>query len=492
MRDALKKQIVESALIPREGHVVVGLSGGPDSVCLLDILLALKEELDFTVSAVHVNHRLRPGDAESDQWYVERLCEDKGVPLVVRVIPVAERAEARGESVEEAGRNARFEVFDEAAMKDRNRHGMDSDRVRIALGHNRDDLVETVIMRLLRGTGPDGLAGIAEMRLSEAGFAIVRPLLGTRRADIEEYCVEQGLFPRHDATNAETHYLRNNVRLELLPLLREKFNPSIDEALLRLSAIAGVDKDYFDRMCTEIMARSCALAEGEIGLVAQMDVDLLRDLHPSVRHRILFRVFEKIGLTQDIGAVHLVAADDLIAKGETGKTAIFPSGFLIEIAYGKAVFRRMDADEADGEDALEGAYAVAVADLVRNDGINRIFEDSVMPMAAVITVSNKPVYGASDEDALHLDYDALLASVSILVLRGRQPGDRISLPGMDGSRKLQDLYVDEKIPREKRASLPVLATEKEVLWAIGLRRTRLFAPNNATKRVLSLTPEAAD
>jgi tRNA(Ile)-lysidine synthetase-like protein len=151
----------------------------------------------------------------------------------------------------------------------------------------------------------------------------------------------------------------------------------------------------------------------------------------------------------------------------------------------------MDVDETSDESAIEGAYAVAVADLEKNDGANKIFDGSVMPMTATVTMYDETIRSkTSNEDTLVLDYDALLAGASIIVIRGRQSGDRISLPGMDGSRKLQDLYIDEKIPREARASIPVLATEKEALWVPGLRRTRLFSPNGATKRILSLTPES--
>jgi tRNA(Ile)-lysidine synthase len=401
-------------------------------------------------------------------------------------------------SVEEAGRNVRYEAFAEAAGRAAAKRGLDPSMVCVALAHNSGDLSETVLMRIIRGTGPDGLASISAERGGEGGYRIVRPLIDVPREDIEEYCSSEGLSPRRDGTNEKTDYLRNSVRIELLPMLREKYNPSVDDALARLSRAAAESRDYFDSLVGGIIEKDCGFSDdGEEGAYAEFPVDTMRGLHPAVRHRLVVAVFGRIGLTQDIGAVHLAAADGLLEGGRTGKGVDFPGGYRFGISYDKAVFtppREEGAgDSGDAGDAgsagrgyEDRAFAASVADLGKPEGKRILFRDSLMPIEAEVIEYDGVI--ASGGPSLVLDYDALSSAAAILQLRANAPGDRICLPGVDGSKKLQDIFVDEKIPREKRRGLLVVATEDEVLWIPGLRRTRLYAPGAGTERALVLTP----
>jgi tRNA(Ile)-lysidine synthase len=523
LTDRVREKIEREDLIPRGGHVVVGFSGGPDSACLFDVLLGLRGALDYTMSAVHVNHRLRSVESDEDQWYVETLCEERGVPLIVKAYDVADLAELRGQSVEEAGRDARYEAFFEAAAKAAAKRGLGSDMVRIALAHNKGDLSETVLMRLIRGTGPDGLAAISAVRRGQGGYDIVRPLIAIPREDIEAYCAENGLAPRADSTNAKTDYLRNSIRLELLPMLREKYNPSVDGALARLSRAAAESRDYFESVVSGMIESDCEFAGSGAGVrsadfgaaaaavdtvgarlggagrpsYAELPLDLLRTSHPAIRHRLIVAVFAKIGLRQDIASAHLAAADALIRSGRTGKHSDFPGGYSFGISYEKAIFVAPDgADDAPDESGAPGedgadlcascSYTISLADIAEAGGRVTIFEGSPLPLEAGVADYDG---AAKSARSLVLDYDALSAAALLLRLRPKAPGDRICLPGMSGSKKLQDIFVDEKIPREKRAALLVVATEDEVLWIPGLRRSRLYEPGPATKRVLILTPE---
>jgi tRNA(Ile)-lysidine synthase len=506
LKDKVREKIVSEALIPRGGHVVVGFSGGPDSTCLFDVLLGLRDELGYTMSVVHVNHRLRSIESDGDQWYVETLCEERGVSLTVRTYDVADIAERKGQSVEEAGRDVRYEAFHEAARKAAAKRGLDPSMVRIALAHNRGDVSETVLMRLIRGTGPDGLAGISAVRRGEGGYRVVRPLIGVAREDIEEYCSLNGLVPRIDSTNARTDYLRNSIRLELLPMLREKYNPSVDGALARLSRAAAESRDYFDAVVSGMIEE-----EGEFAgepACGEFPLETLRDSHPAIRHRLIAALFGKVGLTQDIGSSHLAAADALIESGRTGKHIDFPGGYRFGISYEKAVFIAPEGADrtdrtggADGSDVSSGAagapdraggygccsFAVSLADIAGANGKITLFEDSPLPLEAEVAGYDGV---AKSDRSLRLDYEALSSAAAIVQLRTKEPGDRICLPGMTGSKKLQDIFVDAKIPQEKRRALPIVATEDEVLWIPGLRRTRLYEPGPATKRVLILTPLA--
>ncbi|MDR1027999.1 MAG: tRNA lysidine(34) synthetase TilS, partial [Clostridiales Family XIII bacterium] len=239
MQSNIREAIGGMGLIPKGGHVIVGFSGGPDSLCLLHALLHLRAEFDFTVGAVHVNHGFRPGAAEADQAYAERLCADWGIPIDIHTPDVAALARERGETPEEAGRTARYRAFDETAARVERMSGFAPSGIKIAVAQNRNDQAETVLMRLLRGSGPDGLSGMSRRRVSDAGYEVIRPLLAVSRDAIELYCADNGLRPRRDHTNEETGYFRNRIRLELLPLLRRDYNASVDDALIRLAKIAG-------------------------------------------------------------------------------------------------------------------------------------------------------------------------------------------------------------------------------------------------------------
>ena len=225
-------------------HIVTGLSGGPDSVCLFHVLLSLQEELDLKLYPVHINHKFRPGAAERDQDYVENLCAEHGLRCTTVVRDCGRLAAELGMTDEEAGRKVRYDAFrsvaEEIAAGRDGESPVSPEHIKIAVAQNANDQAETILFRLLRGTGPDGLAGIAYSR-SEGRFRVIRPVLDITRSEIESYCRDNRLDPVIDHTNSETVYARNRIRLELLPLLERDYNPGIMSALVRLGRIAADD-----------------------------------------------------------------------------------------------------------------------------------------------------------------------------------------------------------------------------------------------------------
>ena len=212
----VKKQILrtieEHNLCKHGAHIVLGLSGGPDSVCLFDVLCQEAEAQNWSIYPVHINHKFRPGAAEADQAYVEDLCEKRGWPCVSYVYDCNQMAEAEKMTSEEAGRKARYEAFGQRA-KALIGDGVSKEAIVIAVAQNADDQAETILFRMLRGAGTDGLAGIGYSRMDEEGFPIIRPLLDCRKKDIVAYCDQQELMPRIDHTNLEPIYTRNKIRL---------------------------------------------------------------------------------------------------------------------------------------------------------------------------------------------------------------------------------------------------------------------------------------
>jgi len=334
----------QKALLPEGGLVVLGLSGGPDSVCLFHILCELAkgekpETPHFHLVCAHVNHGLRGEESDSDEVFVRELCAKNNILVEIGRADTPKIAKDMGASIEEAGRAARYAFFDEICKRKKERLGLQNGVCAIALAHNADDRAETALMRILRGTGTDGLDGVPVKRASEAGFAIVRPLLDISRAEIESYLSENDFEYRIDSTNAETDVFRNRIRNEILPALSEAAGLDVKQSLLRLARNAAEDREYFAVLCEALL--------NENFKENSLPVDLLMRLHPALRHRLLVRAFARLGLKRDIAAVHLSAADRLLqtaAKGgeATGKRVEFPRDFTFGIEKDKAVLRLPD------------------------------------------------------------------------------------------------------------------------------------------------------
>ncbi len=449
-------------------QVVVGLSGGPDSVSLFCFLNSKAKELEIDLFGVHVNHGLRGEEADQDQIYVESLARDLGVPCYFYSYDCEAVARQEGLGTEEAGRNLRYQAFTETALSIGENLGFkqeDYGRIKIALAQNKNDQVETVLIRLLRGTGTEGLAAIDYKRpLTEIslGYAegdfhtsplpseiqVVRPLLDVSRDEIEGYCENQGLTPRIDATNLEPMYFRNKVRLNLIPYLEQEFNPNVGEALLRLSKVAKEDRAFLrgeaEKCYRGLILHHPNQAGGglaQLGLAQPGPVDStglaldlkgLQGLAPAIGSRVIMLAFENLGLVQDISMVHLDSALELIAKGRTGSMVDFPKGYILRISYNKVILEKRP-EEIPGPGSGQ--------------------PDSVDYGAAPGPGQSGPVdSGPGHHHALQ----------DQAVWRTRLPGDYIVLKS-GGRKKIQDLFIDKKIPREERDSIPLLCIGHKVI-----------------------------
>ena len=321
--------VKERELFKDGDHLVLGLSGGPDSLSLYNALLELMEDnlktdgrfgLRFTLHPVHVNHKFRPGAAEEDQAFCEKLTEEvskrrpEAYPVRTFVVDCNALAEELKMTSEEAGRKARYDAFRTVGSEVMERFGCGSEKVKILVAQNADDQAETILFRILRGTGPDGLGGIAYLREDESGFRVVRPLLDIKREEIEKYCSYKGLEPRRDHTNEEAVYARNKIRLELLPLLKEEYNPNIVDTLGRLGRLASEDKGYIYEMASDAYEK---VRSGEHSL----DIRKLKELAPSVKKRVYLLALSDIGMRENVTEKHLNAVD-AVANSQNHKAAV--------------------------------------------------------------------------------------------------------------------------------------------------------------------------
>lgn len=488
----LTKKVLETIekhdLLSENDCIVVGLSGGPDSLALTDMLLNFRESYNLEIVAVHVNHGLRPGAADEDQAFVEKYCKENAIECRVFSGDCNALAAQSGKSSEEVGRELRYESFDAVAAEyvgkrtaqaKADEAGTRAGNVKIAVAHNANDQAETLLFRFIRGTGVDGLAGMEYSRRSRAGVDVIRPMLDCSREEIEEYIKERGLTPCIDLTNDEPIYARNRLRLKALPKIKESFNPNIVETLSRLAMTAQEDKDYMWNQAYAVYDMaflSASLQE------IDMDLAIIQGAHPAIRHRIIEIAFAKIGLETDIGRVHLEAADEIISKGQTGTETNFPHGYVLTVAYGKLVARRASADfqasESSDEDILTGMYSVRQIDDTR---CNLYSAEAAHKRFVLVTVTGPlrsidirlslpaGADGFKTEGNTDVPSCPLGRNVAPVKLRTRRDGDYIVLKsqGKMITKKIQDFFTDSKIPAYMRDSVPLLCFGREVLLVLG-------------------------
>ena len=426
--------------------IILGLSGGPDSVCLLDILLRIREELRFGLAAVCVNHGLRE-EAEAEEYFVKRICDSKGVPLLAVRKDVKAYREAHGLSPEEAGREVRRQAYEKAMAA----YG----GTRIALGHHMDDQAETVLLNMVRGSGLTGLAGI-----QPSAGVYIRPLLCVRKAEILTYLKDRGLTYCLDHTNREDAYTRNRIRNHIIPYLEDQVNEKTVSHIVQLAGHIREAERYLEGRTEELMAQ--CVREDAAGF--HLKVSILSESDPYLVRRLIWRMLaECAGKKKDIEGVHVEQVAALIDK-QTGRCLDLPYGIQASREYGEVLIRRRDV------------Y------LHKNDtDIGRIYT-KILPIEEIsYPIPNLPY-------TKWFDYDIIQDTV---VLRTRKQGDVLCIDRQGHTQKLQDFLVNQKIPREERGKIPLVACGCEILWVVGYRQNAKFQISGQTKTILEITYESS-
>ena len=351
--------INKHGLIQKGDKIVVGLSGGPDSVCLLHILNRLKQEWDLEIYAAHLNHQIRGIEAQKDAFYVSKLCDEMGITFFIKSINVPEYCEKNGLSIEEGARKLRYEMFDEIKINTKSN--------KIAIGHNLNDQAETILMRIMRGTGLQGLKGIDYIR----DGIIIRPILDIDRSDIEEYCKQYKLNPRIDESNLENIYTRNKIRLDLIPYMKENFNPNVIESIVRMGNSLRSDNDYIEHEALNKFKEVSTLSDDGI----RININNYKDLHNSIKVRVLrYAIKNLLGDTSFIEQKHI---DDIIELEDDSKL-----DKMINLPRGIFVYRKKDNilltnQEIVIED-IEFCYNVPSNGLKKINDIGLIVQTEVM------------------------------------------------------------------------------------------------------------------
>ena len=441
--------------------MLVGVSGGPDSVCLLHILNQLRETMGVELHAAHLNHMLRGVDSDGDANYVSQLSTNLGIPATVERENVATYREGRKLSLEEAAREVRHAFFARVAR--------DIGAKRVALGHTRDDQVETILMNLLRGTGLAGLRGMlpaTSFHMADGvELEVIRPLLEVTREQTERYCRDFSLNPRIDLSNYSADHTRNRVRHELIPALR-RYNRNIDMALSR-TAEAAVDViSFLDEEVTGIWDR--IVIEQPNGLL--VDSEALLAYHPALQRHLLRQAVSKVlGDLVDIQAVHVDKMVQALSK-PAGRRITLPRGLSFSVGYRTCLLCNGNIGACPFP-SLDQQYRIVVPG------------ETAIPGWQVRTSVAPPADEKVEGYAAHLDLDSVGRDLTV---RGRRPGDRFQPLGMTGTKSLQDFMVDAKVPRSWRDCVPLVCTDDGIVWVVGWRIAEGVKVTGSTKQVLRL------
>ena len=501
----MQNQILEAGLPAGADRVICGLSGGADSVFLLRLLVLLRDEPGIRLRALHVHHGIRGAEADRDEAFVRRLCEELCVPLMVRHFDVPKEAAARGLSLEETGRILRRQAFREAAEAWL-REEASGGGIFIALAHHMDDLAESVLFRTARGTGVTGLAAMRPVSLldgDEPRIRILRLLLGLRRREIEEALHENGFAYCTDSTNAEADAARNRIRHHVLPLLISEVNSGAAEHLSELASSAAETADFLmaeaeSRYLRYVRADGTGLFIGEA--LAE------REMPAMVSGILRMAAAQAAGSARDLGRVHIRDLCALLGK-ETGKRLDLPGGLIAERVTGGVrlmrreetaeAFSRRTADAGRGTaDAcpavplIPGEEAVCTGLCLPGDEAAgkdmRFPTDWTAATALKVTADFAPTVPQVIEEKRYTKYIDYGKIKGTLLIRTRRPGDYL-VTRSDGARKrLSDYFTDEKVPKEKRDSIPLVADGSEIVWVIGMRLGYSYRITEETSQALVL------
>lgn len=431
MKDKVLKTIKEKNLIEKGDTILVAVSGGPDSIALLHVLNAIKETYNLRLYACHLNHMLRGDAADGDADYVRDICQHLSIECFIEKKDINQLTKELKMSFEEAAREARYDMFYRLA----GRVGAD----KIAIAQNMNDQAETILMRLFRGSGLEGLGAIKFKR-----DQIIRPILGIDRATIEHYCHINHLRPRVDHTNFQTDYTRNKIRLDLLPMIKETFNDQIIERLYETTMLLQDDLDYISGHVEDLYK---TFKDHKLPL-KELDV------HPAILSRLIRRLFLDFGCLKNITVKNIRDITQLIHKGTHGKYLQY-NQLKFEINYGEL-------------------WIYTISDPINEE----------IQLSDQVTFQDYEFFLNDLYDAISIDESKVQGPLTI---RTRKAGDKFYPLGMQGGKKLKDFFIDLKIPSKLRDEIPLICDSDSIIWVVGYRMSEKYKISNKTKNVIQIS-----
>lgn len=455
--DKVCKTIKQYNMINEGELVIVGVSGGPDSIALLHLLVRLQKELAFSLHAAHLDHSFRGREAEEEALWVKKTAESWGIGCTLAKVDVPDLARRKHLSAQDAGHQARTSFFLSLQEK--------LGAQKIAVGHQANDQAETLLMHFLTGAGSEGLSGILPVQ-----GPYIRPLLFIERDDIEKYCSEHGLSPKRDPSNAKDIYLRNKIRNKLVPWLKENINPNLVNTLNRTAQILLAQEEYL-RLATEQAAKNCS--QHNKGFIKILLKDFT-SLHPALQRRLIRSAYKDIGKKQGLQFKHVEEVRELLLDKQVGKILHLPDDVKVEKEYDAILFYR---------GSIPDNKSTQNKDPIKKRILNIPGDTDIPELGKIISAQYTDLLPENiPENTAYLPYEEYS---SPLYIRTRQEGDKFSPRGYNKSKKLKEYFIDKKIPRKTRDSILLLVNEKEVIWIPGIASgNRLNKKSNQNKYIV--------
>jgi len=457
------KRIIESHHLFEKGEkVIVGVSGGVDSMVLLHILNSLRQELNLSLIVAHINHGLRPLESAKEAELVQRESDKLGLPFEYGNFDVKSLQKLKGFSIQDAAMRVRFHFFEYLLRK--------YDGQKIALGHNADDQVETILMRLMRGSGLKGLKGMIPLRDGK----VVHPLIEIWRDEIESFARENGIPYLIDSSNLRKNYLRNRLRLNIIPLIERECKVNFREAVLRTSTILRWEDDYIEKMVEEAYQRFVS-EDGDKISFKFLDYE---SLHMAIQKRFVNKILEKY-LMKSISAEEVELDSNQIFEALKNP----PKSFILQLSSGLYLEKRYDVisfkrGTFDPIPIFEVRLHVPGTTFIKEIG-REIVSQEIEKMEEIQTLNESP-------EVAFLDYQKLEFPLKV---RNFRQGDRFCPLGSRGTKKLKEFFIDNKIPNFERAGIPLLISGDNIAWIIGYRIDDRFKVTSETNKVLRISIE---
>jgi tRNA(Ile)-lysidine synthase len=502
MHDFIKKVknfISVNKMIHPGEKIVVGVSGGPDSLSLLYTLFNLKDELNFTLHIAHLDHKFRGVESATDASFVEEHARKLGIAFTIEAIDVASIIRINKLSFEDGARRVRYEFYDRVATE------VDADKV--ALGHNADDQAETMLMRLFRGAGSHGLSGIPKVRDGK----YIRPLLSSSRREIEKFLSDLGLSPRQDSSNQKAIYLRNKIRLELLPLLEAEYNPKVKNVLCRTAEILQSESELLDKIAEENLSTDvitchpsmlCEYSSLETKLplcsskhelafccdeanaqTIEININNFNKQHLAIQRRILRHCIANVADSAcDVCFEHIESILNLTSNSKPNCILILPHNVEVIKSYDKLIIRKAKLED----DFVEFEYELNVPGITELPELNSIIVTKLNENCSNYEKKRFFAVAQNDKNQFSEVFDFEKINQPLQV-RNRRRGDRFQPLGMRGEKKLKDFFIDAKVPKKLRDQIPILVSGDEILWVVGYRMSDRFKVTDSTRQKLAVS-----
>jgi len=465
----VKQTITTYGMLKPRDSVLIGVSGGPDSVALFHLLFTFAPRFPLRLGVAHLNHCLRQNDSDKDAEFVASLADRFDIPCYIHKANVRKYQTENKLSLEEAARRVRHTFLNKVAEKNRFN--------KIALGHHFDDNAELVLMNLFRGSGPLGISGIPPVRDGK----IIRPLLQSNRSEIIAFLDQNGLKYISDTSNRDTRFLRNRIRHDLIPLLKTFYNPKISQSLNRLASIIRSEEEWIEDVIHPLFEKAVfSIQDGQIVL----SVSILNGIHVAAQRRIIRKAISKIkGDLRRIRLTHIDSAINLLEYGPDYGNIDLPDririqrkGDVILFSREKSTLRNMDV-KSDRAEMFTFEYLIAKPESIFIKGISAHIKFTEMGM------KDLPDLCRTGQNTGFFDRDVLSFP---LVLRNFRHGDRFTPLGMTGTQKIKKFFIDKKVPRKERTRCPILLCRGKIIWVAGYRIDESVKVKPSTKNVLKI------